>query len=215
MDIRHSRHMKTLFKFSQSQHVGALPSECVVLFRLRRRPWYRDLRTSSKFAQLNCHFQTGAKGVRDVGGEEVGVKCGCMQGCNDLSFAATLRGRESPLNCLEIGGRPWRLWSSYEHVTDRRERQCVAEMYAERNPSCAGSVARRLSAQVHPAFQELTWRVPISTPWSPALTHTHTHPHTLTCTNAHISHVAEEVLWPSCPFFFGLFFSLFFFNRPH
>jgi len=132
---------------------------------------------------------------RDVGGEEVGVKCGCMQGCCEgarpgvrswqamvevamstktnkisaaawalpranlkpiLSFAAALRGRESPPNCLEIGGRPWRLSGSYEHVTDRRERRCVAEMYAERNPSCAGSVARRLSAQVHPTFQELT-----------------------------------------------------------
>ena len=26
--------------------------------------------------------------------------------------------RESPPNCLEIGGRPWRLSGSYEHVTD-------------------------------------------------------------------------------------------------
>jgi len=33
--------------------------------------------------------------------------------------------------------------------------------------SCAGSVAWRLSAQVHPAFQDLTRHVPISTPRSP------------------------------------------------
>jgi len=37
----------------------------------------------------------------------------------------------------------------------------VAEMYTERNSSCAGSVAWRLSVQVHPASQELTRRVPI------------------------------------------------------
>ena len=67
-----------------------------------------------------------------------------------LGFAAALRGRECPPKCLEIGGRPWKLSGSYEHVTDRSERRCVAEMYAKRNPSCAGSVARRLSAQVHP-----------------------------------------------------------------
>jgi len=103
-----------------------------------------------------------------------------------LSFAAALRGRECPPNCLEIGGRPWRLSGSYEHVTDRREKQCVDEMYAERNPSCAGSVAQRLSTQVHPAFQKLTRRVLISTPRSPGLTHTHTHQHTLTCTHPHI-----------------------------
>ena len=42
--------------------------------------------------------------------------------CQILSFAAALRGRECPPNCLEIGGRPWRMSGSYEHVTDKRER---------------------------------------------------------------------------------------------
>jgi len=40
-----------------------------------------------------------------------------------LSFAAALRWRELPPNCLEIGGRPWRMSGSYGHVTDRRERR--------------------------------------------------------------------------------------------
>ena len=41
----------------------------------------------------------------------------------NIKFSAVLRGRELPPNCLEIGGRPWWMSASYEHVTDRRERR--------------------------------------------------------------------------------------------
>jgi len=53
--------MLTLFK--SPQHFHTLPSECVVVLRLIGRPGHRDLRTSSKFAQLKHHSPASAEGV--------------------------------------------------------------------------------------------------------------------------------------------------------
>jgi len=61
MDIRHARHMLTLFK--SSQQFDILSHECIVLVRLNGRPGHRDLRTSSTFARSNHQFPASAECV--------------------------------------------------------------------------------------------------------------------------------------------------------
>ena len=61
VDIRHAKHMLTLFK--SFQHFATLPSVCFVLLRLNGRPGHRDLRTSNTFARINHQFPASAECV--------------------------------------------------------------------------------------------------------------------------------------------------------